>query len=223
MKKLNKKVIAGMSGGVDSSVAALLLREQGYTVEGIFMKNWEEDDTETYCSAEEDLRDARQVCEVLGIPIHGVNFSSEYWERVFNYFLETYRAGRTPNPDILCNKEIKFRAFLDYALSLGADFIATGHYARVIENDGKFLLAKGVDLNKDQSYFLYTLGQEQLSRTILPLGELHKPEVRRLAEENNLVTYNKKDSTAIARWISAFRTVKTCFNTFFFPEILYFN
>ncbi|NIR27652.1 MAG: tRNA 2-thiouridine(34) synthase MnmA [Gammaproteobacteria bacterium] len=190
-------VIVGLSGGVDSSVAAVLLQQQGYKVEGMFMKNWEEDDTEGYCSAAEDLADAKSVSETLGLALHAVNFSAEYWDRVFSYFLREYEAGRTPNPDILCNREIKFKAFLEHALSLGADRIATGHYARVGFQDGEFRLLKGRDTGKDQSYFLYTLGQYQLSRTLFPVGELEKSEVRQIAEHHQLVTYNKKDSTGI--------------------------
>lgn len=190
-------VIVGLSGGVDSSVAALLLQQQGYKVEGMFMKNWEEDDSEDYCSAAEDLADARSVSESLGLPLHAVNFSAEYWDRVFSHFLREYEAGRTPNPDILCNREIKFKAFLDHALKLGADYIATGHYARVDSKDGRFRLLKGRDSGKDQSYFLYTLGQQQLSRSLFPVGELEKHEVRHIAEEHHLVTFDKKDSTGI--------------------------
>lgn len=190
-------VIVGLSGGVDSSVAAILLQQQGYAVEGMFMKNWEEDDTEEHCSAEVDLADARSVSEALGLTLHTVNFSAEYWDRVFSHFLTEYEAGRTPNPDILCNREIKFRAFLDHALHLGADCIATGHYARVNRRDGRYLLLKGCDHAKDQSYFLYTLGQHQLSRSLFPLGELEKSEVRRIAHEHGLVTHDKKDSTGI--------------------------
>ena len=190
-------VIVGMSGGVDSSVAALLLKQQGADVRGVFMKNWEEDDTATHCSAEEDLRDARQVCETLGIPLQGINFAAEYWERVFEYFLDTYRAGKTPNPDILCNREIKFAAFLDYALDQGADYIATGHYARIEQCDGEFFLCRGRDSDKDQSYFLYTLGQRQLARSLFPLGDLRKPQVREIARREGLVTHGKKDSTGI--------------------------
>jgi len=161
------------------------------------MKNWEEDDTENHCAASEDLADAQQVCEVIGIPLHTINFSSEYWDRVFTCFIDEYRAGRTPNPDILCNKEIKFRAFLDHALSTGADHIATGHYARISKNSSGHQLMTGLDRNKDQSYFLYTLGQYPLSHTLFPVGELQKDNVRRIAAENNLVTHDKKDSTGI--------------------------
>jgi tRNA-specific 2-thiouridylase len=191
-------IILGMSGGVDSSVAALLLQQQGYQVEGLFMKNWEEDDTEEHCSAEEDLRDAQAVCDQLGIRLHTINFSAEYWDRVFEYFLAEYRAGRTPNPDIMCNKEIKFRAFLDHALDLGADAIATGHYARVQHgSDNRYHMLKGKDGNKDQTYFLYTLDQHQLSHTLFPVGELEKTEVRRIAHEAGFVNDDKKDSTGI--------------------------
>lgn len=192
-----KNVIIGISGGVDSSVAALLLTQQEYQVSGVFMKNWEGDDTETHCAAEDDLADARSVCESIGIPIQGVNFSDQYWDRVFEYFLHEYQAGRTPNPDILCNKEIKFKAFLDYAISQGADYIATGHYARVTEKHGQFFLLRGKDVEKDQTYFLYTLGQQQLSYTLFPVGELEKSQVREIAKQHNLVTHNKKDSTGI--------------------------
>lgn len=193
----SQHVIVGLSGGVDSSVAAVLLQQQGYHVEGMFMKNWEEDDAEGYCSAAEDLADARSVSESLGLTLHAVNFSAEYWDRVFSYFLQEYGAGRTPNPDILCNREIKFKAFLDHALNLGADRIATGHYARVACRDGEYRLLKGRDAGKDQSYFLYTLGQYQLSRSLFPVGELEKPVVRQIAEQHRLVTYDKKDSTGI--------------------------
>jgi len=186
-----------MSGGVDSSVSALLLIEQGYEVEGLFMKNWEEDDTQEYCSASVDLADAQQVCEKLAIPLHTVNFSSEYWDNVFEFFLQEYRAGRTPNPDIMCNKEIKFKAFLDHAQTLGASKIATGHYVRARTVDNQTQLLRGLDRNKDQSYFLYALDQSQISQALFPVGELDKLKVRKLAENHGLTTYNKKDSTGI--------------------------
>lgn len=191
------KIIVGMSGGVDSSVAAGLLIEEGYDVQGLFMKNWEEDDTEDYCAAEEDLSDAESVCDKLGITLHTVNFSSEYWDRVFSYFLDEYKAGRTPNPDILCNKEIKFKAFLDYALSLGADKIATGHYARINNINGKSQLLRGLDSDKDQSYFLYALNQNQLNHSLFPIGNYKKSEVREIAKRTGLNTHDKKDSTGI--------------------------
>ena len=191
------RVIVGMSGGVDSSVSALLLQQQGYQVEGLFMKNWEEDDGTEYCTAMDDLADAQAVCDKLGIKLHKANFAAEYWDNVFEYFLNEYRNGRTPNPDILCNKEIKFKAFLDYALTLGADYIAMGHYCRHIEKDGRHYLVKGVDSNKDQTYFLHAVGEEQIARTLFPVGDLEKPEVRRIAEEHGLVTADKKDSTGI--------------------------
>ncbi|MDO8953604.1 MAG: tRNA 2-thiouridine(34) synthase MnmA [Gammaproteobacteria bacterium] len=191
------KIIVGISGGVDSSVTALLLKQQDYQVSGIFMKNWQEEDFGGDCPAMEDQKDAMAVCEKIGLDFHSVNFAKEYWDRVFAYFLQEYSAGHTPNPDVLCNKEIKFKAFLDYALSLGADFIATGHYAQKEERDGIFYLKKGLDPNKDQSYFLYLLNQHQLSKTLFPVGHLPKPEVRKIAEDNGLVTFNKKDSTGI--------------------------
>ena len=190
-------VIVGMSGGVDSSVAALLLKEQGYRVEGLFMKNWEEDDGTEYCTAKEDYADAQAVADKLGITLHGANFAAEYWDHVFEHFLAEYRAGRTPNPDILCNREIKFRAFLDYALMLGADCIATGHYARRGECEGKATLLRGLDNNKDQSYFLHAVGHRELAQTLFPVGAIEKPEVRALAQAHGLVTHSKKDSTGI--------------------------
>ncbi|MGV3346557.1 tRNA 2-thiouridine(34) synthase MnmA [Enterobacteriaceae bacterium LUAb1] len=193
-----KKVIVGMSGGVDSSVSAWLLQQQGYQVEGLFMKNWEEDDGEEYCTAAADLADARSVCDKLGIHLHTINFAAEYWDNVFEHFLEEYKAGRTPNPDILCNKEIKFKAFLEFAAEdLNADYIATGHYVRRQDADGTSYLWRGIDKNKDQSYFLYTLSHTQIAQSLFPLGGLEKPEVRRLAEKLNLVTAKKKDSTGI--------------------------
>ncbi|WP_415905929.1 tRNA 2-thiouridine(34) synthase MnmA [Neptuniibacter sp. QD72_48] len=193
----NTKVIVGMSGGVDSSVSALLLMQQGYQVEGLFMKNWDEDDGTEYCTAKEDLADAQAVCDKLGIHLHTANFAAEYWDNVFEHFLEEYKAGRTPNPDILCNREIKFKAFLEYAIELGADYIATGHYVRRGDRDGKTRLLKGLDKNKDQSYFLHQVGQVEIEKTLFPVGELEKPEVRKLAEEHDLITHNKKDSTGI--------------------------
>lgn len=191
------KIYVGMSGGVDSSVAALRLKQAGYNVEGVFMKNWQGDDDDDYCAAAEDLADAQAVCARLQIPLHSVNFAEQYWDRVFSHFLQEYKAGRTPNPDILCNKEIKFRAFLDYAMEQGADYIATGHYVRGVDQDGEQQLWKGLDPNKDQSYFLYLLDQQQLAKSLFPIGDLEKPEVRRLAEEHNLPNHNKKDSTGI--------------------------
>lgn len=194
----DKKVIVGMSGGVDSSVSAYLLKQQGYQVEGLFMKNWEEDDNDEYCAAAEDLKDAQQVCDKLGIELHTVNFAAEYWDNVFEYFLEEYRSGRTPNPDIICNKEIKFKAFLEFADEiLDADYIATGHYVRRSDKQGQWQMLRGLDNNKDQSYFLYTLAEKHIGRTLFPVGELEKPEVRRIAEEQGLITHNKKDSTGI--------------------------
>ncbi|MEQ1976761.1 tRNA 2-thiouridine(34) synthase MnmA [Xenorhabdus sp. SGI240] len=193
-----KKVIVGMSGGVDSSVSAYLLQQQGYQVAGLFMKNWEEDDSEEYCSAATDLADAQAVCDKLGIELHTINFAAEYWDNVFEHFLAEYQAGRTPNPDILCNKEIKFKAFLEFAAEdLGADYIATGHYVRRRDVNGMSQLLRGLDDNKDQSYFLYTLSHQQVAKSLFPVGELEKPEVRRIAEEIGLITAKKKDSTGI--------------------------
>ncbi len=191
------KVIVGMSGGVDSSVSALLLLQQGYQVEGLFMKNWDEDDGTEYCTAKEDLADAQAVCERLGIPLHTANFAAEYWDNVFEHFLQEYQAGRTPNPDILCNREIKFKVFLEYAEALGADFIATGHYVRRADAENRTYLKKGVDGNKDQSYFLHAVGELEFAKSLFPVGELEKPQVRQLAEQHNLITHNKKDSTGI--------------------------
>ncbi len=192
-----KHIMIGLSGGVDSSVAALLLKEQGYHVEAVFMKNWEEDDTDTFCPASIDMADAQSVCDTLQIELHRVNFAAEYWERVFTDFLSEYRAGRTPNPDILCNQEIKFKAFLHYATQHGADFIATGHYARCRFKDNHFQLLKGLDAGKDQSYFLHTLTQEQLSKSLFPIGEMHKKTVREIAHKAGFVNHSKKDSTGI--------------------------
>lgn len=186
-----------MSGGVDSSVSAWLLKEQGYEVIGLFMKNWEDDDDSEYCSTREDWIDAVSVADVVGVDIEAVNFASEYKDRVFAEFLREYQAGRTPNPDVLCNAEIKFKAFLDHAMKLGADYIATGHYARVREVNGQFQLLKAQDASKDQSYFLHRLNQKQLANTLFPLGEIHKTEVRRIAEQLQLPNAKKKDSTGI--------------------------
>jgi len=192
-----KNVIIGLSGGVDSSISAYLLQAQGYIVRALFMKNWEEDDNDKHCSASVDLEDATQVAKLLEIPLYSRNFASEYWENVFTDFLHEYAAGRTPNPDVICNREIKFKTFLEQAIDLGADFIATGHYARISIKDNQYYLCKAIDLNKDQSYFLYTLGQKQLAKTLFPLGEISKPEVRELAKKIGLKNYAKKDSTGI--------------------------
>lgn len=191
------RVIVGISGGVDSAVAALLLLRQGYRVEGMFMKNWDEDDDEEYCTAEIDRDDARSVCERLGITLHEANFSAEYWDNVFERFLAEYAAGRTPNPDVLCNREIKFNLFLDYARSLGAQRIATGHYARSSRANDQFQLLKGADQDKDQSYFLQAVPGEQLEQCLFPLGEMRKAEVRSAARKAGLPVHDKKDSTGI--------------------------
>ena len=191
------KVMLGISGGVDSSVAALLLQQAGYQVEGLFMQNWEEDERSGPCTTDADRKDAVAVCGRLGIPFHARNFASEYWDGVFEHFLAEYRAGRTPNPDVLCNREIKFKTFLDEARALGADKIATGHYARVDCLDGRYRLLRAMDMAKDQSYFLHALGQHALSATLFPLGGMQKPRVRELAREAALPTHAKKDSTGI--------------------------
>ncbi len=192
------RVIVGMSGGVDSSVSAYLLLEQGFQVEGLFMKNWEEDDNDEYCAAAEDLKDAQAVCDKLGIKLHTINFATEYWDNVFEHFLAEYKAGRTPNPDIMCNKEIKFKAFLEFACEdLGADYIATGHYVRRDYQNGQWKMVRGLDTNKDQSYFLYTLSHKQVGQTLFPVGNIEKPEVRAIAEQADLITHDKKDSTGI--------------------------
>lgn len=198
-----KTIIVGMSGGVDSSVAALLLKQQGYAVEGLFMKNWEDEDEGEYCSAAEDLSMAEAVCDSLDIPLHTVNFAKQYWELVFEDFLQELKQGRTPNPDILCNREIKFKTFLEYALSLGADKIATGHYANNLNQNPEhgfphtYQLLKAKDLSKDQSYFLYSLSQKALRHSLFPLGGLLKTEVRALAEAAGLPNHQRKDSTGI--------------------------
>ncbi len=192
-----KTVVVGMSGGVDSSVAALLLKEQGYNVIGLFMNNWEERDECGVCTAEEDFTDVRRVANKLGIPYYSVNFAKEYMDRVFSYFLEEYKKGRTPNPDVLCNREIKFRDFKEKAIELGADFIATGHYCDILHDGGIHWLKKAKDQGKDQTYFLNQLSQDQLSGVLFPLGKLDKGEVRAIAEKNGLATAKKKDSTGI--------------------------
>ncbi|KDB00890.1 MULTISPECIES: tRNA 2-thiouridine(34) synthase MnmA [Apilactobacillus] len=194
----NTRVVVGMSGGVDSSVTAYLLKQQGYDVVGVFMKNWDDTDENGVCTATEDYKDVAKVASEIGIPYYSVNFEKEYWDRVFTYFLNEYKKGRTPDPDVICNKEIKFRAFLDYALDLGADYIATGHYARLQRDaDGHNHLLRGSDDNKDQTYFLSQLSAEQLDRVMFPLGDMPKPKVREIAKEAGLATAEKKDSMGI--------------------------
>ncbi|GAA0457145.1 tRNA 2-thiouridine(34) synthase MnmA [Alkalibacillus silvisoli] len=193
----NIRVVVGMSGGVDSSVTALLLKQQGYDVVGIFMKNWDDTDEFGVCTATQDYEDVARVCNQLDIPYYSVNFENQYWDKVFQYFLNEYKAGRTPNPDVMCNKEIKFKAFLDHAIALGADYLATGHYARVRENDGVVEMLRGVDENKDQTYFLNQIPKDILPKILFPLGELDKKEVRKIAEQHDLATASKKDSTGI--------------------------
>jgi tRNA-specific 2-thiouridylase len=197
MSNQNIRVVVGMSGGVDSSVTAWLLKEKGYDVIGLFMKNWDDTDEFGHCTATEDFEDVRRVCAQIGIPYYSVNFEKEYREKVFQYFLDEYRKGRTPNPDVMCNREIKFGDFLRQAKRLGADFIATGHYARIIEKDGRKYLARGADPNKDQTYFLYAVKKEQFMQVMFPIGHLYKKEVRELAEQAGLATAKKKDSTGI--------------------------
>lgn len=195
--KQNTRVVVGMSGGVDSSVAALLLKQQGYDVVGVFMKNWDDTDEHGVCTATLDYEDVARVCEQIDIPYYSVNFEKEYWDKVFTYFLDEYKKGRTPNPDVMCNKEIKFKAFLDYALSIGAEYVATGHYARIRRTNGKIELLRGVDEQKDQTYFLNQLTSDVLRKVLFPLGELTKAEVREIARKHRLHTADKKDSTGI--------------------------
>lgn len=194
---MKKKVVIGMSGGVDSAVSAYLLKQAGYDVTGLFMKNWEDDDDSEYCSSRQDFLDAASAADVIGIDLEAVNFAKEYKQRVFSDFLREYSAGRTPNPDVLCNAEIKFNAFLDHAMAMGADCIATGHYARVRETEHGFELLRGLDETKDQSYFLHRLNQSQLSKAVFPVGELRKTQVRKIAQELGLSVASKKDSTGI--------------------------
>ena len=197
MSNSNTRIIVGMSGGVDSSVSALLLKQAGFDVAGLFMKNWDEDDGTEYCTAKQDLADAQRVCDKIGIELHTANFAAEYWDNVFEHFLEEYKAGRTPNPDILCNREIKFKVFMQYANILGADKISTGHYAQTQVKAGATYLLKGLDPNKDQSYFLHAVGEAEFARTVFPIGHMEKPKVRDIAQTHDLITHNKKDSTGI--------------------------
>lgn len=192
-----QRIVVGMSGGVDSAVAALTLKRQGYDVIGVFMKNWEEQDEDGVCTSAQDWQDVQRICDAIDIPYYSVNFAREYMDRVFKYFLDEYRRGRTPNPDVLCNREIKFGTLLDFALQLGADKLATGHYAGVEEHSGEYLLRRSADENKDQTYFLYMLGQHALSRAMFPIGGMTKPELRRIAAENNIPVSQKKDSTGV--------------------------
>ena len=192
-----ERIVIGMSGGVDSSVAALLLKQQGYDVVGVFMKNWEEKDENGTCTAAEDWEDVQAVCDKIDIPYYSVNFAKEYYDRVFSYFLDEYRKGRTPNPDVLCNREIKFKAFLDYAMKLGAEKMATGHFVRSEVRDGHPVLLKGDDPNKDQSYFLYMLKEAQLAKSLFPVGGMTKAQVREIARQNGLPVASKKDSTGV--------------------------
>jgi tRNA-specific 2-thiouridylase len=197
MTQHKKHIVVGLSGGVDSSVAAWLLKKQGHQVTGVFMQNWVADANDPHCSAQQDLSDARTVCDKLGIPLRTINFAKEYWDHVFQHFLDELALGRTPNPDILCNQEIKFKAFLNYALELGADFIATGHYAQTNHHSDQVFLQRGADISKDQTYFLHRLDQHQLSHSWFPIGQLEKPAVRAIAHEAGFVTASKKDSTGI--------------------------
>jgi tRNA-specific 2-thiouridylase len=197
MNSKKKKIIVGLSGGVDSAVTALLLKEAGHEITGVFMQNWMNDFNDPYCTSEQDLSDAKAVCQFLDIPFRVVNFAENYWNRVFQHCLDEFAKGRTPNPDIGCNREIKFKVFLDYALAEGADYLATGHYASVVEKDNQYCLMKARDLNKDQTYFLYTLHQDALKHVFFPLAHYLKPEVRALAKAKGLPNYNKKDSTGI--------------------------
>ena len=210
------KIIVGLSGGVDSAVTALLLKKQGHDVLGIFMQNWEVDTDDPNCSAEQDLTDAKAVADHIAIPIETVNFSKEYWDRVFQYCLDEFSAGRTPNPDVLCNREIKFKAFLNYAMDRGADYLATGHYAVISKQNGVCQLLKGKDNNKDQSYFLHAIGERELSKSLFPLGEMNKTDVRRMAKENALPNCDKKDSTGLC--FIGERKFKTFLNEFLLAQ-----